>query len=103
MANSFSTRTYKIDTAITSTEAVDSTGSVLQIPKGSRITWVGATTAAHAATITDGAGNVVFAAVANAANFMYSEVIVNDVMGGFFVPTIASGTIYIYIASGRSR
>ena len=101
MSNVFNPACFVIDTAITSAEAADDAGQTLRLPKGTRVTWVGATTAAHAAIITDGAGVTVFSAVANAANFMYSEIINRDVNSGFFVPTLSSGKLYIYIPSGR--
>jgi hypothetical protein len=100
MANSFSPVLYAIDTAF-STKAVDGAGNTLTIPKGSKAVWIGATTAAHKVSVIDSAGTPIFVAVASGANFMYNEIINRDCNNGFTVPTLGSGTLYIYLPSGR--
>jgi hypothetical protein len=101
MSNVFNPAAFVIDSTITSAVAADDSGATLKLPKGTRVTWQGATTAAHAVLITDAAGVPVFSAVASGANFMYSEIINRDVNSGFLVPTLGSGKLYIYIPSGR--
>ena len=62
----------------------------------SHIRWVGATTAAHEAIIKDGNGDVFWRSVANAANYVESDHLERTALEGFSVPTLGSGTLYIY-------
>ena len=62
-----------------------------------KIRWVGATTAGHTVIVTDQLGNVKFASVATGANYVESETFDGEPFDGLVVPTLASGTIYIYV------
>lgn len=58
------------------------------------IRWVGATTAGHTVVIKDVDGNIVWASVADAANFL-DESIIEQWRDGITVDTLGSGIIYI--------
>ncbi len=67
----------------------------------SKIRWVGATTAGHAATITNTAGNVFWSTVASGANYVESDDFAQRdqskrTMDGITVSALGSGTLYIY-------
>ena len=60
------------------------------------IRWVGGSTAGHSCIVTDGAGNVLFESVADAANFIDAYPIFKAV-NGIIVSTLGSGTVYVYL------
>ena len=60
------------------------------------IRWVNATTASHTAVITDIDGKVIWSCAATGAGFTHESNIRFQVSGGFKVPTLASGILYIY-------
>ncbi len=65
-----------------------------------KIRWVGATTAGHQAIVQNGNGIVKFKAEATGANYTESEHFDPPlIFNGLIVPTLSSGTVYIYIAS----
>lgn len=65
-----------------------------------KIRWVGATTAGHQAIVQNGNGIVKFSAEAVGANYTESEHFDPPlIFSGLIVPTLSSGTIYIYVAS----
>lgn len=65
-----------------------------------KIRWVGATTAGHTVTIQDKGGAVKFAAAAATTNYDESESFDPPlIFDGLIVPTLSSGTVYIYISS----
>lgn len=67
----------------------------------SGVRWVGATTNAHTAVIQDSAARVVWASQAATATLgTPSESTVRFRCGGLRVPTLASGTLYIYLRDG---
>lgn len=59
------------------------------------VRWVGATTAGHAAEIQGVDNRVLWSSVAAGANNVESELVERWWMGGFKVPTLASGKLYI--------
>lgn len=87
-ANDLTGQVWIIDTASATALSTTVTGTL------SGVRWVGATTAAHAATIQDGQGRVLWSSVANAANYVEA-----DAPGlsfrGLIVPTLGSGTLYL--------
>lgn len=79
--------------------ALDSTGVVYDkgnIIRPKSIRWVGATTAAHACILKDGAGRIVWRSVASGANFVDVDRPENY-WDGLSVDTIGSGIVYIEI------
>ena len=60
-----------------------------------RIRWVGATTAAHAVTITDTAGSTIWASHAPTTNYT-EESEINQWFNGLIVTVLGSGKLYIY-------
>ncbi len=59
------------------------------------VTWVGATTAGHVASITDANGDVLMRFEAEAADVEMHRVICQWWRRGFRVPTLGSGRLYI--------
>jgi len=92
MANQTTTDPWVIDTA----------GAGVLFAGRNRIKgvrWVGGTTAGHAASITDTAGNVRWASVCPGANNVeIDEVDEREYRTGIVVPTLASGVLYIEFA-----
>lgn len=88
MANDISQSPYIIDTASAS---VIFAGLVMACT----FRWIGATTAGHQCVVKDGTGRVVYAAIANAANFV-DEGWCEVNFRGLIVDTLGSGTLYIY-------
>ena len=67
-----------------------------------KIRWVGATTAGHTISVQNAGGTVKWASESVGANYVESETFPNDkllVFEGLKVPTMASGKVYIYVAS----
>lgn len=69
------------------------------------IRWVGATTAGHAISVQDKNGNVKYASVATGSNYVEESHLVSPkneslIFDGLLVPTLGSGTIYLYTDSG---
>lgn len=64
-----------------------------------KIRWVGGSTAGHQALVYDNLGNPKFATVATGANYVESESFEVQPLAcvGLVVPTLDSGTLYIYI------
>ena len=58
------------------------------------VRWVGATTAGHTAVIKDVDGNIVWASIADAANFE-TETLLDQWRDGITLDTLGSGIIYI--------
>ena len=93
MANAFHAqeKVWVIDTA-------DSTGILDVKAKVKKVRWVGATTAGHQAIIKDSGNNeTIWESVASGANFIDSDLIESWWPRGFTVPTLDSGTLYIYL------
>lgn len=68
------------------------------------IRWVNGTTAGHTISVQDRHGKVKYATVAAAANYVEESHLVSPkneslLFDGLLVPTLASGTIYIYVDS----
>src|SRR6266851_3872882 len=63
------------------------------------VSWVGATTATHAATLQDAAGNVVWTSLASGANYVERDLIEHapgrQGWNGLQCPTLASGKLYV--------
>ena len=65
-----------------------------------KIRWVSGTTAGHQAIVQNGNSIVKFKAEATGANYTESEHFDPPlIFDGLIVPTLGSGTIYIYVAS----
>jgi hypothetical protein len=69
------------------------------------IRWVGGTTAGHTISVQDKNGNVKYASEASGANYVEESHLISPkneslLFDGLKVPTIGSGTIYIYTDSG---
>ncbi len=63
------------------------------------IRWVGGTTAAHTCVVTNAAGIVIWASVANAASFIDQTIFPPEFnFSGLVMLTLASGKLYIYHA-----
>lgn len=96
MANDVAGYPWKLDTVANNIV----TGTVWVM----KIRWVGATTAAHAATITDGNGRVVWTSLASGSNYVETDTyppssvlkIVGTASTGLCVTTLSSGVLYIY-------
>ncbi len=92
MGNDLTKNPWLVDTAASTVLSADA----LRI-RGVR--WVGATTAGHAATITDKNARIVWTSVATGANYVESDMINTGDRGwdwdGLAVPTLASGKLYI--------
>lgn len=88
MANSATENPHIIDTAGASLVATGNT-------RIHNVRWVGATTAGHQAIIQDNAGRVVWESVAPAANYVEKDSINREAIGGYKVPTLGSGKLYI--------
>jgi hypothetical protein len=98
MADSLTTNPIIIDTAA-------STVKTSYVFSAWMIRWVGGTTAGHTISVQDKNGNVKYATVASAANYVEESHLVSPkneslIFDGLKVPTIGSGTIYIYTDSG---
>lgn len=98
MANSRSNKLWIVDTA--SGTAV--TSEILLITK---IRWVGGTTASHQAVIQDANGNPFWESIANGADYVecddfstHGQRSSSRYLNGLKVPTLGSGTLYIYLA-----
>lgn len=65
-----------------------------------RIRWVGCSTAAHSAVIHTAAGRTLWTATCEAAHAEIESTI-GLIWGPFIVPTLASGTLYIYLDEGQ--
>lgn len=89
MANDATANPIIVDTAGASL-VVDRTVTV----RGVR--WEGATTAGNEAIIQDAGDREVWKAVADAANFLHESALPWKASGGFKVPTLDSGKLYIY-------
>ena len=62
------------------------------------IRWVGATTATHQLIVTDSDNNVLWESIASGANYVESDLMLNRTWhGGFKLPTIGSGKLYIML------
>lgn len=91
MANELRDHVWVVDTA--SATLVEATSMRIQT-----IRWIGATTAGHEAIIKNGRGKIVWASVANAANFLdESHGLDFRTQDGFAVTTLGSGLLYIYL------
>ncbi len=89
MANTLNNRVWRIDTVDTGT--VDSRHVFVKT-----VRWVGATTAAHQATIDDPVtGDVLWDSLAAGTNNIEAELMETTWPNGFGVPTLASGILYI--------
>lgn len=75
------------------TAALDAITSKVRI---SWLRWVGATTAGHALSVTDTAGNVIWESEADGANFI-DMFPVYKIVTGVKAATMDSGTLYVYI------
>lgn len=60
-----------------------------------RVRWTGATTAGHQAVIQDASNRVVWESVAPAANYVEVDEVMDLARGGYKVPTLGSGKLYI--------
>jgi len=88
----------KVDAAVGSPLIVDTADANAVLTGDMTITgirWVGATTAAHTAILHNAAGVVVWAAIISAANLVH-ESLLPFRTNGLKVPTLGSGTLYIY-------
>lgn len=65
------------------------------------IRWVNATTASHTAVIQDVDSRVIWSCAATGAGFTHESNIDLKVTGGFKVPTLASGILYLYLDNQR--
>ena len=93
MANDITANPVIVDTAGTS--ALTSKTFI-----ATKIRWVGATTAGHQAIVQDSSSVVKFKAEATGANYSESEHFDPPlIFSGLIVPTLGSGTVYIYVAS----
>ena len=93
MANDVTGVPLIVDTAA-STTLTDYTFTV------TKIRWVNATTAGHTAIVQNKNSKVKFSAVATAANYTESEHFDPPlILEGLIVPTLGSGTLYIYQSS----
>lgn len=93
MANNVTGVPLIVDTAA-STTLTDYTFIV------TKIRWVGATTAGHTVSVQNKNGAVKFAAEATGANYSESEHFDPPlIFEGLKVPTLGSGTLYIYQSS----
>lgn len=68
------------------------------------IRWVNGTTAGHTISVQDKNSKIKYATVASAANYVEESHLISPkseslVFDGLLVPTLASGTIYIYVDS----
>lgn len=69
-----------------------------------RISWEGGTTAGHECKVTDTDGRVIFQRFATAANAHFDQTYegrFGQTVNGLIVPTLASGTVYIYFTQGE--
>lgn len=60
------------------------------------VRWVNATTASHTAVIQDADSRVIWSCAATGAGFTHESNIPFTLSGGWKVPTLASGILYIY-------
>ena len=90
MANNLAGNPIIIDTA--DAGAVDTKSRTIV-----GIRWVNATTASHTAVIHNADGEVVWSCAATGAGFTHESRIKLQVTGGYKVPTLASGILYIYL------
>lgn len=67
-----------------------------------KVRWVGATTGGHAVEIQDSASNTLWASTAAGANYVESDWIEEPWESGFKVPTLDSGTLYVYVSRGKT-
>src|SRR4030042_113762 len=98
MANDITGNPLKIDTA--SSTALTSYNFTAWM-----IRWVGGSTAGHTISVQDKNGNVKYVSVATGANYVEESHLVSPkneslIFDGLLVPTLGSGTIYIYTDSG---
>lgn len=83
---------------------VDTAGASMVTTKNltiKAIRWVGATTAAHTAVIQDVDGRVIWSASATGNGYDEESLISLKVTGGFKVPTLGSGILYLYLDNQR--
>lgn len=100
MANVVTRKILILDTPGAST--ILASGQILQVLK---LRWVGATAAGHAISITDANDNVMWASVSGGANYVEIDTFTTNResddqcfrWNGLKLPTMASGTLYIYI------
>ena len=88
----------KIDAAVGNPLIVDTADATAVVTGNMEITgirWVGATTAAHTAILQNAAGVVVWSAIISAANLVHESLLPFRTKG-LKVPTLGSGTLYIY-------
>ena len=88
--------------------ALDSTGSNVVLGQRwiAKIRWVGATTAAHAATLSDGSGRVIWTSLASGSNYVETDTYPGNkplysqgtATTGLTVTTLSSGVLYVYEA-----
>ena len=86
MSNDLSRRPWSLDTA-----AVITTDRV----RIASMRWVGATTAAHACTVEDKNGEIIWRSLASGANFV-DETFPDADFDGFELAVIDSGVLYVY-------
>lgn len=89
MANNLTKNPIIIDTA--SNDMVDTKNHTVV-----GIRWVNATTASHTAVIQNADGVVVWSCAATGAGYTHESLIRQYWTGGYKVPTLASGILYIY-------
>ena len=61
------------------------------------IRWVGATTAGHKCSVRDAAGNIIWESTADGDKFNDQTTLPKADYKGLTVPTLGSGTVYIYL------
>ena len=66
-----------------------------------QIRWVGATSAGHQCIIQDKNDNILWHSVAAGSNYVESDTVRREWKGGFKVPTMDSGILYIYAVVGK--
>jgi len=91
MANIITANPWKIDTASATAVSTDNNLKV------KFVRWVGATTAGHRCVIQDEEATPFWDAYANATNYTERDEL-NLSRNGIIVPTLDSGTLYIYFA-----
>jgi len=98
MANNVSQTPYILDTVANNIV----TGTIFI----GKLRWVGATTAGHACTIKDGAGNVIWTSLASGVNYVETDtypqshflVCQGTSTTGLSISVLQSGIVYVYLA-----
>lgn len=99
MANSLVGNVWRVDTA--SATPILAAGTYRDIR---RIEWIGGTTAGHECKVTDTDAREIFHRFAQAANQNWSQSYegrFGQTVNGIIVPTLTSGTVYIYFTQGE--